>query len=175
MKKEKLNVQAHQPQEQKNEFETIVEDAAKKKLEKLSLDLAQRTTLLLNNPDLSVEVIKLLDEALNGAFDIGRTAGMTKEDLQKITDTTREVTSQFLNPIFVERIEKYKQLYQSQRMVTSHLTSALRHAEIIENIHESSSELMGCPKGEKDTTVLGTTLAGLGTMFIPMFEKALKE
>ena len=175
MENEKLNEQAQQPQEQKTELENQLEDMAKKKLEKLSLDLAQKTTLLVNNPDLSVEVLKLLDEAINGAFGIGRTAGLKKEDMQKITDSTKEIVSKFLSPIFAERVEKYKQLYQSQRMVTSHLTSALRHAEIIGNIHESNSELMDCPKGEKDSTVLGTTLAGMGAMFVPIFERALKE
>lgn len=172
---EKLNEQAEQPQEQKTEFETQMEDVVKEKLEKLSLDLTHKATTLVNNPDLSVEVIKLIDEAINGAFDLGRAAGMKKEDLQKITDTAKEIISQFLSPVFVEKVEKYKQLYSCQRMITSHLTSALRHAEVIGNIHESSGDLMGCQKEENGSTSLGTTLAGLGTLFIPMFEKAVKD
>lgn len=174
MFKEKKSEKAEQPQEQKTEYEKLLEEVARKKLETLSLESTQKAISTVNDPDLSIEVGKILDEAINGAFDIGRAAGMKKEDLQKMTDSLKETLSQFLNPLFVERVEKYKHLYCYQRMVTSELISALRHFEIIGNIHETNCDLMTASK-EKGSPALDTTLAGLGAAFVPILEKAIKE
>lgn len=170
---EKKNEKAKQPQEQKIEAESLLGDVTKKKLEALSLELSHKVTLLVKDPDLSVEVIGLVDEAINGAFPIGRAAGMKKEELQQLTDSLKETVSQFLSPLFVERVEKYKQLYHSQRMVSSHLLSALRHAEIIGSIHESGSDLAGGSQPREESKPPGTTLGELGSMFVPVLERAM--
>lgn len=170
---EKKNEKTKQAQEQKVDTASLLEDVTKKKLEALSLELSHKVTLLVKDPDLSAEVIGLIDEAINGAFPIGRAAGMKKEDMQHLTDSLKETISQFMSPLFVERVEKYKQLYHSQRMVSSHLVSALRQSEIIGNIHESGSELMCGLKPGEDPKPLKTTLAEAGAMFVPVLEKAL--
>lgn len=170
---EKKNEKAKQAQEQKIEAESLLEDVTKKKLEALSLELSHKVTLLVKDPELSVEVIGLIDEAINGTFPIGRAAGMKKEELQQMTDSLKETVSQFMSPLFVERVEKYKQLYHSQRMVSSHLISALHHEEIIGSIHESGSNLAVGLKPREESKPLDTTLAELGTMFVPVLEKAI--
>lgn len=135
--------------------EKAISDVTMEKIKDLKLRLALKVSPITDDIDAQLKIHELLDEAVNETFSIGQAAGMTTEQVKTMANAMKEFFEVIVSPTDSARAEKYRTLFLAQRRVSSSLTSALQHTEVMTSIYESGDGPFNNPFQRGLSTVLG--------------------
>lgn len=164
MKEVKKNV-AEEPQvattNETRVFETANQVINEKK-EELKLKFSAKVNVLVSDKELQEKLHKVVSDAIDEGIVIGKVEGLRPEAMDFMTGSVKELIERVSNPTDAQRASKYKQLYYNQRMISTHLESALQFANAQVATYETGEQPFTSPLSRSISNVLGTTALGLG-------------
>lgn len=124
----------------KIDLKKVIENSSYGEKEALKMEVKSQMEYVTDDEPTKEKLSKLVDDAIEKAYNIGQKCSIPTEELEKIYGNINDLLSKMFSHSEKERADKYRQLYFNQRIITDNLRSALVHAESAVIIYEMNEK-----------------------------------